>query len=118
MMSIGREAAAGSGRVPPLWLFGEGFSMCGLRRAAPRPLLRLEVSISDVVLARMGPAAADAGGQFSAQVISRVAVGALRSAIIRHRELRAAGDVAAASVEQLLGQAFAVTRGREEPPDD
>lgn len=116
-MSIGR-AAAGPGPVPPLWLFGAGSSLRGLRRAAPRPLLRLEASVRDAILVRMGAAAADADAQFSAQVISRVAVGALRSAIIRHRELRAAGDVAAASVDRLLGQAFAIIRGREDLPDE
>lgn len=116
LLSIGRGAGTGSGPVPPLWLFGDVGSLHGLRRAAPRPLLRLESSIRDSMLARMGGADSDPAEQFRAQVISRVAVGALRSAIIRHRELLAAGDVDGPSLEQLLRRAFAIIA--EQVPDE
>ncbi len=108
MLSLGRQAATGPGPGPPLWVFGDGGSLRALRRTGPRPLLRLETSIRDAILARVGADGADPGEQYRAQVISRVAVGALRSAIIRHRELEAAGAVDRPSLEQLLSQAFMI----------
>jgi AcrR family transcriptional regulator len=110
MLSIGPEAANGPTPGPPLWIFGDGGSLRVLRRTGPRPLLRLEASIRDSILARIGAGETDPDQRFSAEVISRVAVGAVRSAIIRHRELRAAGDAGGPSLEQLLGQAFTVIR--------
>ncbi len=73
-----------------------------------------EASIADAILARSralcgtGDGPADAEEEFRARVIARVAVAALRSAIIRHRELRARGEAAASGIEQLLDTAFAV----------
>jgi AcrR family transcriptional regulator len=119
LMSLSQRAADGSGPVPPMWLFGEGTSLRSLRRAAPRPLLRIESTICDAILARIGADAdgADPDEQFRAQVIARVAVGALRSAIIRHRQLAGTGQAgqpgagrrpAENTVEQLLARAFAI----------
>jgi AcrR family transcriptional regulator len=116
MLSIGEQAATGPGTGPPLWLFGDGGSLRVLRRTGPRPLLRLEGSISDSLLARTGGAVADPDEMFTAQVISRVAVAALRSALIRHRELRAASAGQAPSLAQLLSHAFAIIG--EQVPDD
>lgn len=111
MISAARQASAGEGPAP---LMFSDRPFAGLRRSAPRPLLRLEASVADAVLARLraGRAtdenAADPEEEFRAQVVARVAVAALRSALIRHRELLARGEAAPRSVEQLLDDAFAV----------
>lgn len=114
MISIGEQVASGAGPVP-LWLFSEGPPVTSLRRSAPRPLLQLESSIADAIMARRRSGGSDAGlpdssapEEFRARVISRVAVAALRSAAIQHRELRAAGDSAAPSPLDLLRAAFAI----------
>jgi AcrR family transcriptional regulator len=114
IISIGRQIAAGAGPVP-LWLFSEGPPVTSLRRAAPRPLLQLESVIADAILIRLGRAdddakasATGAAQQFRARVISRVAVAAIRSAAIQHREMRAAGDATAPSTQELLTTAFAI----------
>jgi len=112
MISVGRQASSGDGPAP-LWLFSDR-PLAGRQRSAPRPLLRFEASIADAILARSralrgtGDGPADAEEEFRARVIARVAVAALRSAIIRHRELRASGEAAALGVGQLLDHAFAV----------
>src|SRR5215467_4425939 len=51
MLSVSQQASA----VPapaPLWLFGDQPARAGLRRAGPRPLLRLEATITEAVLDR------------------------------------------------------------------
>jgi AcrR family transcriptional regulator len=111
MIAVGRQASSGDGPAP-LWLFSNR-PLAGLQRSAPRPLLRFEASIADAILARSralgtGDDPADAEEEFGARVIARVAVAALRSAIIRHRELQASGEAAPRSVGQLLDHAFAV----------
>ena len=84
-----------------------------LRQSGQRPLLRLETAVADAIAARLEAAAdtATAAGDridFQADVIARVAVAALRSAVIRHRELRKSGDPAPPSFDDLLGQAFGI----------
>jgi AcrR family transcriptional regulator len=117
MISVGQQASAGPGPAPLLLFSDRPFA--GLRRSAPRPLLRLEASVAEAVLARLGAgratdeSAADPEEEFRAQVIARVAVAALRSAIIGHRELQARGEAASHSVEQLLDHAFAVISDQE-----
>jgi AcrR family transcriptional regulator len=112
MIAVGREASTEAGPAP-LWLFRDR-PFAGLRRSAPRPLLRFEASIADAILARLGAgrttgnSAADLEDQFRAQVIARVAVAAFRSAVIRHRELGARGEAPAGGVEQLLDHAFGI----------
>jgi AcrR family transcriptional regulator len=108
MLSLARTAAPASGVVPPLWIVSDRSSMQGLRRAEFRPLLRLEAAIRDAILARTVTRETDGDGLFRAQVLSRVAVGALRSALIRHRELRDGGQAGAAGLDELLGRAFAI----------
>jgi AcrR family transcriptional regulator len=112
MMAIGQQAAAGGGPAA-LWLFRDGPPAGSLRRSAPRPLLRLEASITEAVLARIraghGARAESAGDdEYRARVIGRVAVAAFRSAMIRHRELREAGSAPPPTFAELLGQAFAI----------
>jgi AcrR family transcriptional regulator len=102
----------------PLWLFHDR-PFANLRHLAPRPLVRLETAIADAIVARLRAAGLDAGaggegtrpdqGQvFQAQVIARVAVAGMRSAVIRHRQLRRDGDPSPPTVKQLLGQAFMI----------
>jgi AcrR family transcriptional regulator len=80
-----------------------------LVRPSIRPLRRLE----DVIVAALADRAATAGQRndstprFEDEVVSRVAVAAIRSAAIRHRELLAAG-VESPGVAPLLLAAFAV----------
>jgi len=118
MMAVARQAAAEQGPAP-VWVFSEGPPLRTLRRFEPRPLLRLEASISTAILIRMRtgraaaePEAAPAGGdeEFRTKVLGRVVIAALRSALIRYRELRAAGADGPYAVEQLLDQAFAIIR--------
>jgi AcrR family transcriptional regulator len=111
MQSVARQAPA-TGPVP-LWLFSDRPSLAGLRRSAPRPLLRLEAAIAEAVAARLGGRPGSGGhvipdDEFRAQVIARTVVAALRSAIIWHRQLRAAGAGDGVTVEELLDRAFAV----------
>jgi len=115
MLSVSQQASA---EPAPLWLFGDQPARAGLRRSGPRPLLRLEATITEAVLDRRSAgravtAPADPGEEFQAQVIGRVAVAAFRSAVIYHRSLAARGEGASPGVERLLDQAFAVIGGQD-----
>jgi AcrR family transcriptional regulator len=117
MLSVSQQASAEPATVP-LWLFGDQPARAGLRRAGPRPLLRLEAAITEAVLdrsnaGRTAAAAAEPAEQFQAQVIGRVAVAAFRSAVIYHRGLAGRGGGASPGVGQLLDQAFAVIGGQD-----
>ena len=127
MTAIARQAATEHGPAP-LWLVSEQPPMRTLRRFEPRPLLRLEASISTAILTRIrasgarGEVAAGselaADEEFRTRVLGRTAVAALRSALIRSRELRAAGAVRPGTVEQLLDEAFAIIRDEASVPRD
>lgn len=97
----------------PLWLFGDRpRARRLLPRATTRPLQRLETAISGALLARDGAALGDPAGpdvdpRFAAQVLARLAAGALRSAVIRHRQLEA-GEGGSPGVAALLDQAFSL----------
>lgn len=119
MIAVAGEAAAGSG-PGPLWLFGGGRSgaFTALRRATPRPLLRLEEAVAAALLERFGEQPEPAGeaiAGFEAQLLARVAVAALRSAAIRRRALRGDGR-RAPSMERLLEEAFAILSRSVPPP--
>jgi AcrR family transcriptional regulator len=124
VIAIGRPTPAeqhGTRDAPvPLWLFHDR-PFANLRHLAPRPLVRLETAIADAIMARLRAAAlngeAGGGGEgtrpdqeqvFQAQVIARVSVAGMRSAVIRHRQLRRDGDPSPPTVRQLLGQAFMI----------
>jgi AcrR family transcriptional regulator len=118
LLSVSQQA--GAEPAPALWLFGDQPARAGLRRSGPRPLLRLEATITGAVLdrssaGRTAAAPPDPGEEFQAQVIGRAAVAAFRSAVIYHRSLAARGEGASPGVEQLLDQAFTVIGG--EDPD-
>jgi AcrR family transcriptional regulator len=116
MISVGQQASEDDAPAP-LWLF-TGKPLAGVRRSGARPLVRLETTISGALLDRAGRDRGPAGPEekFRAQVIARVSVALFRSAMIRHRELRA-NDAASPGLEQLLDQAFAVIdpAGRPSP---
>lgn len=119
MLSVSQQASAEPAPAP-LWLFGDQPGRAGLRRSGPRPLLRLEATITEAVLDRRGAgrtttAPADPEEEFQAQVIGRVAVAAFRSAVIHHRSLAAQGEGASPGVGRLLDQAFAVIGNQEAP---
>lgn len=102
------EIAAESGTRS--WLLADGQRpLATLRNSTPRPLLKLENAIAAALIAR-GQADArtsvDSRSEFRAQVHARVAVAALRSVVLRHRELRGRGS-RVPSVGRLLEQAFA-----------
>src|SRR6516225_6270446 len=108
MLSVSQQASAEPAPAP-LWLFGDQPARAGLRRSGPRPLLRLEATITEAVLDRRSDgraAPADPGEEYQAQVIGRVAVAAFRSAVIYHRSLAARGEGASPGVGRLLDQAF------------
>lgn len=73
-----------------------------VRRSSPRPLRRLEAAIADAVRARRGALQAE----FDDQMAGRIAVVALRSAAIRHREQLATSGTSPGLVK-LLTEAFA-----------
>jgi AcrR family transcriptional regulator len=124
MLATARHVATGQAgeQADPaaMWLFNDR-PFAGLRRLAPRPLLRLETVVADATLARLraapasGPEPADVRSppsgpeeEYQAQVIARVAVAALRSAVVRHRHLVRDGEPGPPSIEYLLGQAFVI----------
>jgi AcrR family transcriptional regulator len=108
------------------WIVSAPRPLAPLRRVEPRPMRRLEQSISEAVLARLDVAAgsgaggADAGGagtpgggaasagtpaaEFDAQLLARVAVAVLRNAIL-YRRTHPGGDDA--GIERLLSDGFA-----------
>ncbi len=79
------------------------------RRAGLRPLRRVEQSITDAILPRIAAEndQTDTLTEFQALVLGRVAVAALRSAVIRHRELRTTNAAPTPPLERLLHEAFA-----------
>jgi AcrR family transcriptional regulator len=114
MLSVRGQADAGAGPAP-LWLFSERQGQAGLQRPGPRPLLRLEAAIVDAVGSRLRAARpagagpdAESADEFRAQVIGRVSVAALRSAIIRRRELQARAGMQSPGLGQLIDEAFSV----------
>jgi AcrR family transcriptional regulator len=120
IIAVGRPILDATGPAPPFLLSGDR-PFADLRRSTPRPLLRLEATVAEAVAARLaaGPGAGESasrpGDDFQAQVVARVAVAALRSAIIRHRDLRAAaGGTAPQGLGELLDRAFTII-GRQEP---
>ncbi len=113
MLDVARQGAADLGPAR-FWLFTDQpqpFALLG--RATPRPLLRVEQSVAAALLERLDPEHRDPGeasppypAEFEAQLLARVAVAALRSAAIRHRQLEARGETDSPGVEQLLLDAF------------
>jgi AcrR family transcriptional regulator len=118
IMAVGRPILGATGPAPP-FLLSDDRPFAGLRRSTPRPLLRLEATVAEAVQARLraGPGAAQPGDDFQAQVVARVAVAALRSAVIRYRDLRAAaGGAAPQSLAELLDHAFTIIASQEPGP--
>jgi hypothetical protein len=111
-LAVARQAAADTGPAG-LWIItDQPQPLALLRRAAPRPLRRLEDSIAGAVRDRLGieagPASPPPGASdphFEAQLLARVAVAALRTAAIRHRQLQAQGTQSP-GIEHLLRDAF------------
>ena len=132
VLAVGWPGSAGQpgarGTPAPVWLFHDR-PFAGLRQLAPRPLVRLETTVADAILARLRAmplaesATAERAGprpdpeqEFQAQVIARVAVAGMRSAVIRHRQLRRAGEPGPPTLGQLLDQAFTITSGQHGQP--
>ena len=94
MLEIARETRGGFGPVH-LWLFSnQPRPFAIIRRFTPRPLLRLERSIAEAILTRTGQAMPGTRQgttsqrlKYEATVLARVAVAALRSAVIYARDL-------------------------------
>ena len=118
IMAVGRPILGAAGPAPP-FLLSDDRPFADLRRSTPRPLLRLEATVAEALQARLraGSDAARPGDDFQAQVVARVAVAALRSAIIRYRDLRAAaGGAAPQSLGELLDRAFTIIGSQEPGP--
>ena len=103
MIAVAREQTRPSGDSRLARLIEVPRPLELVRRSSPRPLRRLEAAIADAVRARRGAPQAD----FDDQVAGRIAVVALRSAAIRHRQLLATSG-ASPGLAQLLTEAFAV----------
>lgn len=94
-----------------------------LPRSTTRPLVRLETSITEALLARdpeplKAVAGADADPRFAAELVARLAGAALRSAAIRHRQMQEGGGDGSPGVASLLDQAFSLLSAltAAEPP--
>jgi hypothetical protein len=84
-----------------------------LPRTSTRPLQRLESSIADALVARDPEAFGQVAGpdtdpRFAAELLARLAGGALRSALIRHRHLEGSEEGSSPGVAALLDEAFSV----------
>lgn len=120
MLETAREARDGLG-PEHLWVFSnQPRPFATIRRFTPRPLLRLERSIAEAILTRTAQAkprtsqgatnqgAASWQPEYAATVVARVAVAALRSAVIHARNLEADRAKVAARLEPLLEDAFTI----------
>ena len=85
------------------WLFAEGPPGPKLERSTPGLLLKFEQTIADALFDRGG------ADEYTCQVLARCAVAAVRSAGIRHWQLRNETDGSDEAV--LLGRAFEIVRG-------
>jgi AcrR family transcriptional regulator len=102
---------AGDQPGPQAWLVSAERPLAVLRRVEPRPARRLERAIADALLVRLDVAedAADshptpAEAEFDAQLVARVAVAALRTALLWQRGGHARpGDP---GFQHVLGEAF------------
>jgi AcrR family transcriptional regulator len=108
----------GSGPVH-LWLFSnQPRPFAAIRRFSPRPLVRLEGAITNALEARHrrarpadGPRSPAPDVEFESAVLARLAVAALRSAVIHSRNLDARGDTdLAARLDAALLQTFEIIR--------
>jgi AcrR family transcriptional regulator len=106
----------GSGAVH-LWMFSNRpRPFAAIRRFSPRPLVRLEQAITKALQARAaavtpgtGSEAPSSDSDFTFAVLARVAVAALRSAVIHSRDLTAAGDAdPAGQLDATLLQTLAI----------
>jgi AcrR family transcriptional regulator len=102
-----------------LWLFSnQPRPFAAIRRFSPRPLVRLERAITDALEARQRhprpadrPCSSTPDDEFESAVLARVAVAALRSAIIHSRDLDEPDDTSlAARLDATLLQTFEIVR--------
>ncbi len=112
IQSLVQGASRPGGLGPLMRLLESERPFRSLPRPSLRPLRRLEEVIATSLGARgraeHGPV--DATCTFEDEVVSRVAVAAIRSAAIRHRTLLAAGN-SSPGIAKLLDRAFAVVAG-------
>ncbi len=101
---------ARNGAAHQTWILGAQQPLARLRRVEPRPARRLEQAIADALLARLSAGQAETGlqrssaaAEFEAQLVGRVAVAALRTAVIWQRNHTGANGQ---EIEHLLGDAF------------
>lgn len=113
LLSVVRQAAAAAA-PGPMWLVSANPPGANLRRANTRPLLRLEEAIAAAIMARPRPERDDRDYEFRVQVIAKVSVAAVRSAVAELRT-RLAGaprnrsaEAVSADLERLIDQAFAI----------
>jgi AcrR family transcriptional regulator len=104
-----------------LWLFSnQPRPFAAIRRFSPRPLVRLERAVIDALQARYGratpgdePRSSTPDTEFESAVLGRVAVAALRSAVIHSANLDERGDTNLAErLDATLVQAFEILRIR------
>ena len=103
-----------SGAAAPFWRVIEmPQPLQRLQRTSPRPLRRLEAAITDAIQARLSARSGTeeagllgADEEYESQVLGRVAVAALRSAVIRHRQSETDDETSSPGVEELLETAF------------
>ena len=118
MLAMLEVAGQARDRFGPLdlWLFStQPRPFAAIRRFTPRPLVRLERAIADAILARSsgGALGAEPGSpgpqaEFEAGVLARVAVAALRSAVIHRRDLGDSDIPVGEAFDATLCRAFAL----------
>ncbi|CAN5442596.1 hypothetical protein BH11ACT7_BH11ACT7_08670 [soil metagenome] len=108
VLSLGRQRR--DARPDMSWLFEDGPPGPKLEKSSPGLLLRFEQEVAEAIADRLRSTQTDSSDvQFRSEVLARCAVGALRSAGIRHWRLRNEGAEAPSQTE-LLKQAFAILR--------
>jgi AcrR family transcriptional regulator len=105
MSALAREA--GERGSEGVWLFGGAARP--LLRVSARPLIRVERAITSALLSRGGGSPAEEE-RFQAELLARVAVAVLRTALLSHRRFGDEGE-ASPGIEALIGAGFAALRG-------
>ncbi|CAN5459648.1 TetR family transcriptional regulator [soil metagenome] len=107
VLALGRQRR--DARPNLSWLFDDGPPGPKLEKSMPGLLLMFEQEVADALADRLGGhRAGSPDTQFRSEVLARCAVGALRSAGIRHSQLRNAGVADSPSLSELVKEAFAI----------
>jgi AcrR family transcriptional regulator len=104
------SSLASSPRPSPLWLFSDGPPGARITKLTPGAVLRAEAGLAEVIRERLEaaarPAAIDPG--YLADILARITLALIRSALIRGSQVREAADGGSPLSVELVNQAFSV----------